>query len=208
MIMDKRLEKTENESYRHHASQLIMESLLSLRRQVLDTGSQSQAGEHGMWWQGEWEDVKNDGDNDLSLSLGTLKYLSRACVCVCRNFTCYLTRYISFWLFREGSICRDTHKNNVTIELLLLDLQQQREQWRGGWIAKNNRPIMTCWLFQQARNRFYCNSVQFMDHKKGYFISKLANTNPTILLTWWTHRIQIQPPKMTWSKCCDNCSCT
>lgn len=38
----------DNESRRHRPSQLIMESLLSLRRRVLDAGSQSQAGEHGM----------------------------------------------------------------------------------------------------------------------------------------------------------------
>lgn len=29
------------------------------------------------------------------------------------QFTCYLTRYISFWLFKEGSICRRTHIKNV-----------------------------------------------------------------------------------------------
>lgn len=141
-----------------------MESLLSLQRWMLDTGSQSQGGEHGMWWPGEREekerwrqrgkgsrgDVWHYGDNCLchweqwsfNLECGYFYYNKKKAILfyhrhehkiknrygedgkiaahfwitMCRVFgfvyvcfTCYLTRDISFWLFREGSICRHTN---------------------------------------------------------------------------------------------------
>lgn len=125
------------------------------------------------------------------------------CLALCVSFTCYLARDISFWLFREGTICMHTQKkkrregkNNITkieknnrfgLVLLSQNVSNSKKNNREGdeWRKlENNEPMKTIVFLLSLKVLLKCCQIKGLlcpQKKQNNFMCELKCLHGRVL---------------------------